>query len=127
MKQTVNILVPKCVCPLCWIAAAVAAAGMFLFLFHPKSPSAHLTDWLKYYVIVGSILTLAWMASKAPALVRHAREVSSKEPAALIVGLLLFGGAPVILLPLMVSAWPILGACVLCQLRQRKAAASWGE
>jgi hypothetical protein len=90
-----------------------------LLLFHPQSQSAPIADWLKYYVLAGTLMTSAWMGATAPTLLRHVGEVRSKEPVVLLLGLLLFVGAPVILFPIMVSAWPILGLCTLCRLRQR--------
>lgn len=119
MKHNSNLLSSKCVCPLCWIVAAVAFLGVVLLMFHPNSPSGQIADWLKYYVLIGTLMTAAWMGANAPAILRNASEVGTKEPVVLLLGVLLFGGAPVILFPIMVSAWPILGLCALCHRRQR--------
>jgi len=120
MNKNRKPLSSKCVCPACWLAAAIVFLGILLLLFHPHSPSAQIADWLKYYVLVGTLMTAAWMGATAPTLFRHAGEVSRKEPVVLLLGLLLFGAAPVILFPIMVSAWPILGFCALCHIRQRR-------
>jgi hypothetical protein len=113
MQNRYNMLNYKCVCPACWLAIAFVVLAVSLQLYHPNTPSAQIADWLKYYVLAGTLMTAAWMSATAPSIIRNAREVAAKEPAALFIGILLFGGAPVILLPLMVSAWPLLSLCAL--------------
>ena len=120
MKSLSNLLGSKCVCPVCWLAVGVATIALILQIYHPSNPSAQIADWLKYYVLVGTLFTAVWIAATAPTVLRKAREIGAKEPAALLIGFLLFGGAPVILLPLMVSAWPLLGLCAICRWRRER-------
>jgi hypothetical protein len=115
-----NLFKARVLCPICWIILLLMAATVALKLNQPHSETPPSPAWLKYYILIGTFITCAWLGTSTPALVRSAADLGAKEPAPVVIGIFLFAGAPVILFPLMVSAWPLLSVCLVCRVSRRR-------
>jgi hypothetical protein len=104
------------------VVATVAIVGAGIILFKPStSQTIALQMWMRYYVFAGVITGAVLFARTGPAVFCEARRMIAQEPLALITAMLVVGGAPVLLLPFVVSAWPLVALWMVSAWLERRA------